>query len=493
VPPKPSYEPSAQDIIQGAMPSARTVVGTAHALRQRVSWPASFRATGLGRLEGGEIVLVPQKRVGEVVQRARELLSLGVALLVLPGELSEAETADLADSGPPAVVVPAETDLTTLREDLERYITRRRRELFAWDGELHRALFDAAIAGAGVGDLIDATARLAGATAVLDRGGELEVRPRGESVPADVLARIRSVATAPVGGRMLVERAPYVLASPVIAGSDVRGVVALIGVDAAMLDEHESTVATAASACAIALSREPVALLPSLNELLADPPDGLLTGHAWTAAVFRCPAPYILGFRRALQAEMAARRAQIALALLAAAPVAVATVDELFPWESVVAAVASRIGSVEVRAGISRVHHDDADVLEAVRQAGEAVSRGPGPVTRFESVELEALLGSLQGVESFVRSRLRPLLDGSALNRELLQTLAAYLSTGRNAKEAAVVLAVHRNTLIYRLHRITDLLQIDWKDADAIFALDLALRLLERGAIAREGSGPRSG
>jgi hypothetical protein len=475
------------------MPPARTVVGTAFALRQRVSWPATFRTTGLGRLEGGEIVLVPLQRVAEVVQRSRELLSLGVALLVVAGELTAEATRELAASGPPAVVVPVETDLMLLREEIERYITRRRRELFAWDGELHRALFDPAVAGAGVGDLIETAARLAGATAVLDRGGELAVRPRGAAVPDDVIARIRAVGAAPAAGPLLIERAPYVLASPVAAGSEVRGVAALVGVDGVSLDEHESTVVTLASACAIALSREPVALLPSLGDLLASPPEGLLAARSWTAAVFHCPAAYIQGFRRALQAEMEGRRARLAVALLSGAPVALASVDELFPWESVVAAVSSRLGSVDVRAGISRVQHDDASAMEAVRQAREAVSRGPGPVTRFETVELEALLGSLQGVESFVRSRLRPLLDSSALNRELLQTLAAYLRTGRNAKEAAEELAVHRNTLIYRLRRITDLLQLDWRDADAIFALDLALRLLERGAIAPEGSAPRSG
>jgi hypothetical protein len=449
------------------------------------------RSTGLGRLEGGEVVLVPEHRVAEVVQRCGELLTLGVALLVLAGDGGADQVTELQRAGPPAAFIPAGTDLLALREEIEHFITRRRRDLFAWEGELHRALFDAAVAGASLGDLVDIAARLSGAIALIDRGGDLELRPRGETIPADVAAQIRGLAAMAGSGRLLIERAPYVLASPVIAGTEVRGVVALVGVDDRMLDEHESTVVTMASACAISLSREPVTVLPPLGDLLANPPDGLFEG-AWTATAFRCPASFVQGFKKAFESEMDARLAATSIGLQGTTPVALSAVDERFGWEGVVAAVGRRLGAVQIAAGVSRPQHDTVRPTEAVRQALEALGRGTGQVTRFESVELDSLLGSLEGGDSFVRSRLGPLLDETPGSRELVHTLAAYLRTGRNAMEASVVLAVHRNTLTYRLRRITDLLEIDWKDADTVFALDLALRLLERGVSRREGTAPRS-
>jgi DNA-binding PucR family transcriptional regulator len=44
---------------------------------------------------------------------------------------------------------------------------------------------------------------------------------------------------------------------------------------------------------------------------------------------------------------------------------------------------------------------------------------------------------------------------------------------------AATSLHVHRNTLLYRLRQIDELLEVDVGDADCAFALDLALRILE--------------
>jgi purine catabolism regulator len=132
-----------------------------------------------------------------------------------------------------------------------------------------------------------------------------------------------------------------------------------------------------------------------------------------------------------------------------------------------------------LRGGLSRQQRGTAAAREAVRQSSEALVRGGrDAITRYEDVELESLLHSLHGADSFVEVRLGPLLDGSPASVELLLTLQTYLATGRNAKEAASRLAVHRNTLIYRLRRLQDLLDIQWDDADGVFAIDLALRLL---------------
>ncbi len=62
---------------------------------------------------------------------------------------------------------------------------------------------------------------------------------------------------------------------------------------------------------------------------------------------------------------------------------------------------------------------------------------------------------------------------------ELLRTLDAYLATGGSPQLAAARLHTHRNTILYRLERIEQVLGIDLRQPEQQFALYLALRALE--------------
>jgi len=62
--------------------------------------------------------------------------------------------------------------------------------------------------------------------------------------------------------------------------------------------------------------------------------------------------------------------------------------------------------------------------------------------------------------------------DGS-----LADVARVYVEAGGNLNEAARRLNVHRNTMLYKLERITRLLQRDVRAPDAQFAVWLAIRL----------------
>ena len=83
-------------------------------------------------------------------------------------------------------------------------------------------------------------------------------------------------------------------------------------------------------------------------------------------------------------------------------------------------------------------------------------------------------------LRAYARRVLGPLLDpdrrGAA---ELLQTLRAFLETGQSQRAAARVCAVHVNTVVYRLARISDLLGVDLADPGMVFDITLALRILD--------------
>src|SRR5690606_2576940 len=62
-------------------------------------------------------------------------------------------------------------------------------------------------------------------------------------------------------------------------------------------------------------------------------------------------------------------------------------------------------------------------------------------------------------------------------NAELVDTLEAFFACHGNLSQTATRLHIHRNTLTYRLERISALTQLDLDDPDARFSLQLALKL----------------
>ena len=61
----------------------------------------------------------------------------------------------------------------------------------------------------------------------------------------------------------------------------------------------------------------------------------------------------------------------------------------------------------------------------------------------------------------------------------LLDTLGAYLATNGSPTDAADLLHLHCNTVLYRLGRIEDMLGLDLRNAEVRLALHLALKIGE--------------
>jgi sugar diacid utilization regulator len=100
---------------------------------------------------------------------------------------------------------------------------------------------------------------------------------------------------------------------------------------------------------------------------------------------------------------------------------------------------------------------------------------------RVDSVLLE--LAQNQEGREFSDEFLDPLRaerDGS-----LVEVARVYVESGGNLNEAARRLTVHRNTMLYKLDRITRLLQRDIRDPDTQFAVWLALRLTDLAETAK--------
>ncbi len=66
---------------------------------------------------------------------------------------------------------------------------------------------------------------------------------------------------------------------------------------------------------------------------------------------------------------------------------------------------------------------------------------------------------------------------------DLVKTLRTYFAAGANASEAADRLFLHRNSMTYRLERVSKLTGLDLKDPGVALALQLGLLSLQRGEI----------
>jgi PucR family transcriptional regulator, purine catabolism regulatory protein len=121
---------------------------------------------------------------------------------------------------------------------------------------------------------------------------------------------------------------------------------------------------------------------------------------------------------------------------------------------------------------------------EATRAADIAASMPPESPAALHFARLGALrlifhLADNPELRAFQRDLLGPLETSDAARRsEFVRTLDAFLRAGGNHMRAARDLSVHRNTLIYRLERIQELLGgVDLEDAETRLNLQLALKI----------------
>ncbi|MEK8127808.1 PucR family transcriptional regulator ligand-binding domain-containing protein [Paenibacillus filicis] len=134
-------------------------------------------------------------------------------------------------------------------------------------------------------------------------------------------------------------------------------------------------------------------------------------------------------------------------------------------------------GMGAARQGLSELH-------ESCKEARQALLLGmrvlPNrSIVHIHDVAVEHLLtdiGEHPALVRFQRELIEPIVRYDQEYRtELLSTLAIYLRTG-STKRVAEELYIHRNSVLYRLERIAELLQADLNEPEVRFRLELAVR-----------------
>ena len=81
----------------------------------------------------------------------------------------------------------------------------------------------------------------------------------------------------------------------------------------------------------------------------------------------------------------------------------------------------------------------------------------------------------------FYQSKLKQLLNEeiTLMNDSLLNTLKYYLLSQNNVSKTARMIFMHRNTVMYRLKKIQEALEVDLSDPNTCFELYLAIIIKE--------------
>jgi purine catabolism regulator len=528
-PPHPHV--TVEDVWRGALPKDTELVAGAAGSRREVVWCTALRARppAFTPLRGGELLLINPQVLTAVDARltlARLLESLAgqaVAGAAVLGRVSP-EARKVADAhGLPLLSLPATTLLDQVEQSVLRYIVDQRAELHERAQDLHRQLSELALAGRGLPALLARLHELTGVPVVLERDAAVDYVGSGrlsDSTSAAIAAErpeleewLREVPLSafdpPVAVRPLLDGQARLVA-PILVQGSIAGFLSLLGSDGELGEMHRLAVGRAAHACAIELVRARAAR-DARDEVEEELLDVLTAGRPGSHQAarerakrrgFDVDAPYLViaaepaergrasKVRAAWERHLATMRssaivrergdATLALVSLAGrrALEPKALVEQLHR--------AARAASGPVALGYGSVRTGTAEIAVGAREAEQALTMGrrlfgPDSATAFKNLGLYRLLYALQPLPELRKFHEDALVRLSAKDRRgvLLQTLGAYLATNGSPTDAADRLHLHRNTVLYRLGRIEDLLGVDLRNAEVRLALHLALKIGE--------------
>jgi purine catabolism regulator len=495
---------SLHDLHRALFPTARPL-GAAELARDRaereVGWVRVLkpRVPAFEALEAGDLAIIPGAALAVVAPRATQIEELAVALararvpavLLVEGDTGSDALGALGEAVTTAGLTALQlgrVDPVALERSVIGFLVNRRAELDRRASDLESQLARLALVGRGL-DLQAATigSFLGRAVVIEGRRGD----PIAVHAPADVPSAAAAVAgylAKPSGGGALRVSIPAPAGEPGTGGRLV-----LLG------DEPPNELERIAADRIVALLALELARGAAVRQARDETRRGEplpADGPPWVVMLASQAAqagPDDLAAREGTRAElrllMSPRRLvlrgsseSLELRLVAAAP----------PDDPGGLATAGRLATFLQRTvAVSRPFSEP-----SARPAAEAAARAtleaadllvdPPPVVRAARLPAYLLLGNVRNLPNGVgqaRELLDPILVGRPeVQRERLDTLQAVLGSP-SLNEAATRLGVHRNTVAYRIARLEELADWDLADPELRFALELAVRVVQKAQV----------
>jgi purine catabolism regulator len=481
-------------------------------------------------------LMAESKALGRMV---RDMSQAGVVAFVL-SELGGSDgLAEAEETGAPLILLPPESPLGEIEKAIVSFVVDRDRAVAERAREVYERLLATLVDDHGPELLTQVVHEVTGkAVYVLDEHFQPTVQAGGDAAAIEALADVRrrhwEGLLGNVTERLVAVRSPEgtslaVALRPLTLRGAVEGYLAIIGPPDDFVDFDYQIADRAASVLAIELAKQSAVVEARLrvqgdflSDLLDDPApltDGLVERtrrlgydlsrphlvfvlrtreHATNGAAgpSRAYQRFVdVARRRLVQADPATllREREGSMQVLMPAPTDLNAADPeaVVEWvERLCASLESALApdSVPVVAGIGRVPDAETSyhtaMREAMRTADIATSMASETSRSLHFARLGALrlifhLADNPELRAFQRDVLGPLeMSDAARRSEFVRTLDAFLRAGGNHMRAARDLNVHRNTLIYRLERIQELLGgADLEDPEMRLNLQLALKI----------------
>lgn len=457
---------------------------------------------------------------------ARGIAGVGLAVPRYVREFSQAERAAANRAFLPLVEIPFEIPFVHITEELHRAIAAEPYRIMERAEQIHHALARAASREATLDDLARILCPLIGRSVTFeDPGGKLlahcsiddgadavrrETVERAQTPPTMLRAleswgldrRLRGsdkpIRVPPMPEIGLAAR----MACPIRLGAELVGVVWILegGEPLSELDRRAAEYAALVAAIHIAHQRELAALeatlgyasVLSLLESESDPTAaaqervrllGFDPEAPYRVAIVVLPEEMPIGREGFLRRDRVAVRAREILKGLGAQQLVAVTLNRvpiLLPANVGLDAMLEALNDESVTIVAGREYVGAAGARRSYREALSLVRhRSRKRVCNFDDVLVPRVIsGDAEARRTFISDLLLPLQSqrgGSAL----VDAVLALARNGFRMRETAEELAIHPNTLRYRLNRASEILDLQFDRADVRFSLQLAARLLE--------------
>ncbi len=492
------------EVLRLALPSATEVVAGAAGLSNAATWARLLRArpASLGRIEQGEIWILSAAAlhlVGDprsVARMIRDMGQAGVVAFVTTEALAAEVRAEATKANTPVLRVPPDTPLGEVEKaivsvlvDHDRAIGQRVQEVY------ERLLSTLVVEDRGLELISSIVAEVTGkAVYLLDEHFQPTVQTGGGERAAEALAEVRrrhwEGLLGNVSERLIVVRTvgvgePTAVAlRPLTLRGAIEGYLALLGPADDFVDFDHQVADRAASVLAIELAKQSAVVearlrlqgdfLTDLLDNPAPPEDSLFDAANGTSV--RGRQRFVDATRRRLVLAdvttlLRERDGSIQVLMPCPADVEPNDADAGVAWvERLRLSLEESLQpeSLSVVAGVGRTPGKETTAYAAMREATRAADIAASMAADSPASLHFARLGALRLIfhladnpelRAFQRDVLGPLETSDAARRsEFVRTLDAFLRAGGNHMRAARDLNVHRNTLIYRLERIQELL-----------------------------------
>lgn len=93
---------------------------------------------------------------------------------------------------------------------------------------------------------------------------------------------------------------------------------------------------------------------------------------------------------------------------------------------------------------------------------------------------MKPLIGQMDFLEILIPEVLKPLLEHDLeKNSEFLKTLYLYLTEERSLIKVAEIMDIHRNSVVYRINRLSEIVDIDFEDSKTRYNLLIGIEILK--------------